>query len=130
MKRAFSMLALWCAAALMACGAAIDGKWTARFERKDPQKGVVTVEFLLELKAEGGKLTGSVTRTAGRRSLSTAIENGKIEGDRFSFITVQKSAKGEQKFLWEGVIAGDELKGTRQAEGRRRGAPFTAKRNP
>ncbi len=124
------MLALFWAAALPAGAAPIDGKWTARFERKDPQKGVVTVEFLLELKAEDGKLTGAVTRAAGRRPLPMAVENGKIEGDRFSFTTVQKGAKGEQKFLWEGVIAGDELKGTRRAEGRRRGTPFTARRNP
>jgi len=128
MRRALSILVLGCAVPLAALAASLEGKWLARIERKDAAKGVVTVEFTLDLKVDGNKLTGTVTGGAGRRPISMTIENGKVEGDRFSFTTVQKGRKGEQKFLWEGTISGDELKGTRTTEGRRRGNPFTAKR--
>lgn len=128
MRKALSILALACALPLAVQAAALDGKWLAKIERKDAAKGAVTLEFTLELKVDGDKLTGTVTGGAGRRPLTMTIENGKVEGDRFSFTTVQKGRKGDQKFLWEGTIAGDELKGTRTTEGRRRGLPFSAKR--
>ncbi len=129
MNRALPILALCAAAAWLWAAASIDGKWVAKIERQDAQKGTVVTEFTLDLKAEGDRLTGTVTRTGGRRPLVLTIENGKIQGDRFSFTTVQKGRQGEQKFLWEGTVSGAEIKGTRTAEGRRRGTPFTARRS-
>lgn len=128
MRTVLSILALACTLPLAVQAAALDGKWLAKIERKDAAKGTVTVEFTLDLKVEGNRLTGTVTGGAARRPVTMTIENGKVEGDRFSFTTVQKGRKGDQKFLWEGTVSGDELKGTRTAEGRRRGVPFTAKR--
>lgn len=131
MRRAFSIVALCCAAALIASAAAIDGKWVAKFEMKAPKKQggeTRTVEITLDLKSDGTTLTGTVTGGPGRRAPTLTIENGKIEGNKFSFTTVQKGRKAETKFLWEGTLSGDELKGTRTAEGRRRGVEFTAKR--
>lgn len=130
MKRAFSILALCCAFALVASAAAIDGKWVAKLEMKAPKKQggeARTVEITLDLKSEGEKLTGTVTGP-GRRGAAMPIENGKIQGDRFSFTTVQKGRQGEMKLLWEGTVSGDELKGTRTPEGRGRGIEFTARR--
>ncbi|MEK7406433.1 MAG: hypothetical protein AAB225_15130 [Acidobacteriota bacterium] len=131
MKRAFSLAALCCALALAAAAAGIDGKWVTKMEMKGGKKKggtAVTVEFALELKSDGDKLTGTVSGGPGRRAASMTVESGKIEGNKFSFTTVQKGRKADQKFQWEGAVSGDELKGTRTPEGRRRGAEFTAKR--
>ena len=66
-------------------------------------------------------------RAQGRGSV--AIQDGKIEGNQFSFTTVQTSKKkGDQKVEWKGTVEGDQLKGTRSSGKRGRGAPFTAKR--
>lgn len=133
-RRAFSILALSCALALVAWTAPIDGKWVAKMERRGGKKqgaaATTTVELTLNLKSDGGKLTGTVSGGAGRRAPAQTVENGKIEGDRFSFTTVQRNKKGDRKFVWEGAVQGDELKGTRAAEGGRRGTDFTAKRQP
>lgn len=128
MKRTLSIVICALAVALAAAAASLDGKWIAKLERSGGAKGTQTVEFTFDFKTEGSKLTGSVSGGAGRRPVTLTIENGKIEGDRFSFTTVQRSRKGDQKMVWEGTIAGDELKGTRTVEGRRRGVPFTARR--
>jgi len=132
-RRAFSILALCCALALVAWAAPIDGQWVAKMEMRAGKKkggGTTTVELTFNLKSDGDRLTGTVSGGAGRRAPTQTIENGKIEGDRFSFTTVQRNKKGDRKFVWEGAVQGDELKGTRAAEGRRRGIDFTAKRQP
>ena len=130
-RRAFSILALSCALALVAWTAPIDGKWVAKMEMRGGKKqggAATTLELTLNLKSEGGKLTGTVSGGAGRRAPTQTIENGKIEGGRFSFTTVQKGKQGETKFTWRGTVKGDQLTGTRGKEGARRGQPFTAKR--
>ena len=117
----------------MAWAAPIDGKWVAKLERRAGKKkggGTTAVELTFNLKSDGDRLTGTVSRGTGRRAPTQTIDNGKIQGNRFSFTTVQRNKKGDRKLVWEGAVQGDELKGTRAAEGRRRGADFTAKRQP
>ena len=122
MIRAFSIVALCFAFAWAGLAAGVDGTWVAKVEMK-----AGTVELALNLKSDGDKLTGTVSAGA-RRAAAMPIENGKIEGDRISFITVRKGRNGERKFVWEGTVAGEELKGTRTPEGGRRSIAFVAKR--
>lgn len=120
--------------AALAFAAGIDGRWTSEIAARTPKKGakagkpgnptVLTFNF----KSEGGKLTGTVRGGAGKRATSMDIQNGKIEGDRFSFTTIQKTKNGENKFSWSGTLKGDEFQGTRSRDGARRGQSFTAKR--
>ncbi len=135
MRIAFSILALGCVVALAAPAADIDGKWTAEVKmaggKKAGKRGGAaqqTSTATLDLKSEGDKVTGSIVVSGGRRDRTLDIKDGKIEGNRFSFTTVQTTRKGESKQRWEGVVEGNELKGTRTPENARRGAPFTAKR--
>jgi hypothetical protein len=92
-----------------------------------------SVPLTLELKAEGATLTGKVIQ-AGRPDAEPRpvdIQNGKIEGNKFTFVTVQTTQRGEMKNIWTGTLEGDEIKGTRAREGAqegRGGATFTAKR--
>lgn len=131
-RRVLFIVTLSCAVALVAAAAGIDGKWTATVKMQAGKKQggeVREVQFTLDLKSEGGKLTGSVSGGTGRRPVTQQIQEGKIEGDKFSFVTVQKSKDGqERKIVWEGTLQGDELRGTRAPQGARRGAEFTAKR--
>ena len=112
----------------LAAAAGIDGKWTSEIKaggKKAANQPAAPVTF--DLKSDGGALQGSVI-TKGRRERSTTIQDGKLEGDTFSFMTVQKGKKGDVKTLWKGTLDGEQLKGTRTREGARRSADFTAKR--
>jgi hypothetical protein len=114
-----AVLLLLAAASVWA--AAIDGTWLIT---RSSDKGEIVFE--LKLKAEGSQLTGTYGRQGGRRTLQ--IADGKVDGDAFSFTTVQRSKKGENKLVWSGTVSGDELKGESKRDGARRAQPFTAKR--
>jgi len=126
MKRMFGTVILSLIAASL-WAAPIDGKWQAetKIDGKGKRAGT-TVTTTFDLKAGDGKLTGSVSSGRGKRGRSAEIQNGKLEGDRFSFTTVQKTKKGEKSISWQGTLSGDQLKGT---TGRgKRTVEFTAKK--
>jgi hypothetical protein len=105
----------------------IDGKWRAetKLEGKSKRAGT-TVTTTFDLKASDGKLTGSVSTGRGKRNKTVEIQNGKIEGDRFTFTTVRKTKKGEKTISWQGTLNGNELKGT--TGNSKRPVEFTAKK--
>lgn len=126
---------LFVLAAGLASGAAIagaiDGKWIAEITVRGGKKTGSQerkVEARFNLKRDGDKATGSVTSGAKKRNVTAQIVAGKINGNRFSFTTVQTSKKGEQRLVWEGTMEGETLHGTRSREGAKRGQDFTAKR--
>jgi hypothetical protein len=92
--------------------AAIDGKWVV--ERKVERGGEsFTITQTFDLKSDGSKLTGTVTTVFGQREPFTAeIRDGKVEGNKFSFVTVMSTPNGEFKSSYEGTVEGDMLKGT------------------
>src|SRR5262245_50568290 len=89
--------------------AAIDGTWQAQIEpRKKAADGKGGAQTLtLNLKSDGNKLTGTATRGKGKRGKQVNIEEGKIDGNQFSFVTVQKGKKGDRRVRWEGTLDGD-----------------------
>lgn len=93
----------------VAFAAGIDGKWTADFTGPDGQVRTTTFNF----KAEGDKLTGTVSGRGG----DTAISDGKINGDEISFNVVRETPNGTFKMAYKGKISGDEIKLTRTFEG-------------
>ena len=102
-----------------AFAADLNGKWTGETQTK---KGSSTL--VLDLKAEGDKLTGSLSRGRGGKGL--AIKDGKIEGDSFRFTVTQQSKKGDREVEWKGTVEGDQMKLT--PGGRRRAPTVTLKR--
>jgi hypothetical protein len=120
--------------AAVAAAAGIDGQWTSEIAARTPKKGAKAgapgkpIELRFDLKSEGGQLTGTVRGGAGKRTAAMTIQDGKMDGDNFSFTTVQKTKNGENKWQWRGTVKGDELTGTRTRDGARRGQSFTAKR--
>jgi hypothetical protein len=89
--------------AVAAFAADIDGTWKA--ETKTPDGQARTSTFVL--KADGNKLTGTVQ---GMRGDPGPIENGKIDGNKFSFNVVRKTQNGEFKMAYKGTVSGAELK--------------------
>jgi len=118
---------------LVLSAASIDGKWAAEVKGKANKKrggGEQTTTITFDLKSSGSALTGTVDGGGRRKAGAMQITDGKIDGDSFSFATVQKGRKGkaDQKSTWKGTLQGDELKGDHSRDGARRGTPFTAKR--
>ena len=130
--RRLLMVLLGCAA-LAAAAATVDGTWKADLgaaQKKAGKRGNApqAASVIFDLKNVDGKLTGTVTSSAGKRGRSMTIQDGKLEGDRFSFTSVQRTKKGEQKWAWSGTVTDGQLTGTRRRDGARRGQSFTAKR--
>jgi len=119
---------------LAAAAAGIDGRWTCEVKaagrRAVNAKGKTATPgpLVLDLKSESGKLTGTVRSSTGKRGRQMQIQDGKLEGDSFSFVTVARGKKDDRKWTWRGALHGEEISGTRTREGARRGQPFTAKR--
>jgi hypothetical protein len=133
MKKLALFIGLLGAFSLVLSAASVDGKWVAEVKTKAGKKkggGEQTSTITFDLKSSGNALTGTVDAGGRRKAGAMQITNGKIDGDSFSFTTVQKSrkAKAEQKWTWKGTLQGDDLRGDRSREGARRGTPFTAKR--
>jgi hypothetical protein len=114
----------------LACAAGLDGKWAFETTGGAGKKATAPATFVttLDLKSDGAALKGTVTIGGRRRDTTMDIQNGKIDGANVSFTTVQKTRKAEQKTTWTATLVGDELRGTMQREGTKRGRPFTAKR--
>ena len=109
------------AALSLAWAADVNGKWTAQV----PGRGGQTRETTFNFKAEGEKLTGTVSGMQG----DTPISDGKISGDDISFTLKLNFQGNEITFLYKGKISGDEIKMTRTRQGGDQpGQEFTAKR--
>jgi hypothetical protein len=111
----------------LAAAAAIDGKWVS--ERKMERDGQsFTIIQTFDLKADGNKLTGSLTMAFGdMEPRKMDIADGKVDGNKFSFTVTMSTPNGEFKTVYEGTVEGDMLKGTAAREGGQ-GRPFEAKK--
>ena len=96
----FRFLLLLALCALTALAAGIDGKWKASM-----QFGDRTIENTFTFKAEGGKLTGTMSTMRGE----AAIEDGKIDGDEVSFKVKRQTPNGEFTSTYTGKLKGNEL---------------------
>src|SRR5688572_882657 len=99
----------------------VDGKWVAQV----PGQGGQTREVTFNFKAEGGKLTGTVSGRQG----DTPISDGTVKGDDISFTQTFEVQGNSIKLTYTGKVSGDEIKMTRKREGSDQPpAEFTAKR--
>jgi len=91
-----------------AYAADVTGKWVAEMPGRGGQGPTQTT---FDLKADGPKLTGTVTSGQGEPA---EITEGKVEGDNISFLVVRKRNDMEIKMLYKGKVTGDEIKLTRE----------------
>ncbi|MDR1726831.1 MAG: hypothetical protein LBT74_02695 [Acidobacteriota bacterium] len=94
--------ALFLLAGCFAFGADIDGAWTSEMPGMDGNPMVINYTF----KADGATLTG----TTGPEGMETAISEGKIDGDKISFVVAVDFGGQEMKMTYTGVVSGDEIK--------------------
>jgi hypothetical protein len=97
------------AVAVLAAAADLTGKWVAQVPGRDGQTRETTFNF----KAEGEKLTGTVSGRQG----DNPISDGKIKGDEISFTVAFNVQGNDVKFLYKGKVAGDDIKLSRTREG-------------
>ena len=110
-----------CASVIAVIAQTVDGKWSG-----EVQGGRGPQQVNLTLKADGGKLTGSVMGRGGE----TPIQEGTIAGTALKFKTQQQGRGGTPVTLnWSGTLKGDEIAMSRKAEGGEAPAQeFTLKR--
>jgi hypothetical protein len=79
------------------------------------------MKWTFNLKADGANLTGSTIGPMGREN---QISEGKIDGDKVSFVVKVQGMQGnEMKITYKGTISGDELTLTMEREGGMGAAP-------
>jgi hypothetical protein len=112
-KKRYHMSALFAGVialtALVAAQGSVNGTWSG-----EVQGGRGPQQLTLSLKADEGKLTGTLT---GGRGGDVTIEEGTIAGSALKFKTKQMGRGGEIVFNWTGTLKGDEIAFTRVAEG-------------
>ena len=99
----FVMLAL-VFAAVPARAADVDGKWTGSI---DTPMGAIQIGF--NFKADGGALTGSTTGPDGG---DVPIKNGKIDGDKISFVVSLDFGGMAIDLNYTGVVKADQVQMT------------------
>jgi hypothetical protein len=97
----FSFVVVLLLLAGFAFSADVDGKWAGTITGMD-----MTVQFTF--KVEGTTLTG----THIVNGTTTAIKNGKIEGNNISFTVVLDMGGQETKIEHKGVVSADQIKVT------------------
>src|SRR3954462_10106131 len=98
----------------------VDGKWSGSL---DTPLGTVNVGF--NLKAEGATLTGTTT---GADGADIAIKNGKIDGDKISFVVSLDFGGMALDLNYTGVVKPGQLDMTIDVLGMQ--MAFTAKKTP
>ena len=105
--------------ALTASAADVAGTWKSSVETPNG-----TFESTYNFKTDGAKLTGTVTSQMGE----AAITEGKIEGDKVSFVLNIQFNGNAVTIKYEGVVSGNDMKLTLHFPGREEGFELTAKK--
>ena len=111
-KKLLFVTTILLAVAFVAVAADITGKWTYEAPGRGGNPGRPVT---MTLKQDGSKLTGSVPMMMGRGGGGGApqdmeIQNGKVDGDNFSFETKMEFNGQTRVTKYEGTMSGDELK--------------------
>ena len=113
MKNLFAILTfLFVLTAFVYAQGGVTGKWTGEQQGRGGSQPVT-----LELKADGSKLTGSMT--TGQNTM--AISDGTVDGSKISFKTTANFNGNEVQISYSGEVKGDELSLTREFAGGRGG---------
>ena len=86
----------------------VTGTWKSSYTNQTGQAR----ESTFKLKAEGEKLTGTVSG----RNNDTAIEEGKIKGDEISFQVTREFNGNKSVMKYSGKLSGDTITGKSESE--------------
>lgn len=107
---------------IAAFAADVTGKYAAETPGRGGQG---TMKVIFDLKQDGDKLTGTVSGMQGREN---PITDGKVEGDKISFVVKMETPRGEMKSNYEGKVAGSEIMFKVKREGSDNVREYTAKK--
>jgi hypothetical protein len=93
-----------------AAAADINGEWKLSYSTSNR----LTREATLNLKMDGGQVTGILSSDRG----STPIAEARLDGSAFSFTVVRKGNGDEIRIKYSGTVSGDAMKLTMQYGGR------------
>lgn len=128
--KTFLSIALTVCLAGAVFAADVTGKWVS--ERKMPARdggAERTMTTVMDLKADGAKLTGTVSTTMGdRTSPAVQITDGKIDGNKVTFKVTREGKQGTMTMVYTATVDGNAMKGEAGREGGDRMMPFEAKR--
>lgn len=118
-----AVLYLGCLTATANAAADPNGTWKWKFMRQGGEE----IEMSLKLKAEGEKLTGSLTLPMGDK---IEIEKGSFKDDEVKFETTIERNGNTFKAKYKGKVEGDTIKGKveRERNGETVGRDWEAKR--
>jgi hypothetical protein len=108
----------------LAASTGLDGTWSAEIQSRGKKAKKPVTSATLRLTSDGKQVNGMVS--TGKNAVP--VQEGKLDGASFSFVTVRKGKKGESRVFWTGTLDGDQIHGTRGKEGGKHGASFVAKR--
>lgn len=106
---AWRLLAAGCLAAITLWAADVTGKWTAEV----PGRGGNLMTVTMNLKADGSKLTGTVSGRGGE----TEITDGKVDGNDISFSVVREMGGNKMTNTYKGKLDGDTIHFSSKMEG-------------
>jgi enterochelin esterase-like enzyme len=87
----------------------ITGIWKAEF---DSQVG--RQKYTYTLKQDGTKLTGKANSEVGERKREAELKEGKVDGDKVSFVEMLEFQGNEMRITYTGSVSGKEMKLTRE----------------
>ncbi len=124
--KALSVLLAGCLIAVTMWAADVTGKWTAEMQGR----GGNTMTVTMNLKADGDKLTGTISGRNG----DTDISDGKVDGNNISFSVVREFNDNKITQHYKGKLDGDVIHFSMTMEGGQMGSmparEFDAKRAP
>jgi len=115
MKNILRVLFAACLATSALLAADVTGKWTAEMQGR----GGNTMTVTMKLKADGAKLTGTVSGRNG----DTEITDGKVDGDQVMFSVVHEYNGNKMTQNYTGKLDGDTIHFTIKMEGGRGNMP-------
>jgi hypothetical protein len=108
--KSLRILLIGCLAAAALWAADVTGKWTAEMQGRNGN----TMTITMNLKADGDKLTGTVS---GSRGGEAEISDGKVQGDNISFKVVREFNGNQITSLYKGKVDGDTIHFSMTMEG-------------
>ena len=97
------------APALPCFAAGVTGTWKAEF---DSQIG--HLKYTYTLKQDGTNLTGKANSEVNDRKRETELKEGKVEGDKISFVEPLKINDNDIRISYHGTVSSNEMKLTRE----------------
>src|SRR6516165_8400883 len=108
-KKLFFVVTIALVAAFSLLAADVSGKWVAE---QPGRNGGPPRQTTFDLKADGMKLTGTMTGGMGRGGAAPAaieITDGKVDGDKVSFTVKRETPNGTMEQKYSGTVSGDKL---------------------